>query len=245
MSHDKRSSLQCGESIGKHDESAASHEEEEKHRSGSRHPDERHVETKQTSSPPEKTTTTSARHLSTSHSSLILLPIFDEGKSVSTPALSFGHTQSLLLYPTSSENQLEMFAHTANGIDAAEAENKNLLGNKKLTYYESTHRHVRRPKLRRAVSLSSSFPEARIGRTRKLYCPRQPPTNLQRTLSISRTNIPIFKKATGKRLTSKQKLVLFCISLVSFFSFLSMAIIAPFFPVRKRLEQAKINQIVL
>ena len=229
MSHDGRSSLECDESNSKHDRSAASRDRG-KDRRGSGHPEERHVDGNQTSSPPEKTS--SARILNTSHSSLILLPLFDENKSVSTPVLSGGHTQSLLLYPTSSEHQLQLIASPANDMDPAEAENKNLLGTKKLTYYESTHRHVRRPKLRRAVSLSSSFPEARIGRTRKLYCPRQPPTNLQRTLSISRTNIPIFKKAAGKRLSSKQKMVLFCISLVSFFSFLSMAIIAPFFPVR-------------
>lgn len=173
--------------------------------------------------------TISARILSSSHS-LIQLPQFDDHRSVSTPVL-LGHqdTQSLLLYPTTSEHELVIMVSP--GQDAEAAENKNLLGGKKLRYYESTHRHVRRPKLRRAVSLSSSFPDVRVGRTRKLYCPRQPPTNLQRALSISRTNVPMFKKATGKGMTSNQKLVLLCISLVSFFSFLSMAIIAPFFPV--------------
>lgn len=189
---------------------------------------DRHVD--DGSSPPALTTI-SARILSSSHS-LNQLPQFEERRSVSTPVL-LGHpdTQSLLLYPTSSEHQLEVMATSGHDVESAGAENKNLLVGKKLTYYESTRRHVRRPRLRRAVSLSSSLPDARIGRTRKLYCPRQPPTNLQRTLSISRTNIPIFKKATGKGMTTDQKLVLLCISLVSFFSFLSMAIIAPFFPV--------------
>jgi MFS family permease len=82
--------------------------------------------------------------------------------------------------------------------------------------------------VRRALSLSSSYPEARIGRTRKLFCPRQPPTKMQRTLSISRTNLSI--KSKTRRLSSYQKMILFCLSLVSFTSFLCMSIMAPFFP---------------
>ena len=82
-------------------------------------------------------------------------------------------------------------------------------------------------KMRRAMSLSSSYPEARIGRTRKLFCPRHPPTNLQRTLSISRSNL---SKRQTRRLSTYQKLILVSLSLVSFTSFLCMSIMAPFFP---------------
>ena len=80
-------------------------------------------------------------------------------------------------------------------------------------------RRSRHP-LRRAHSLGSTSllnqgrPSviALTGRTRKLYCPRQPPTTLTRTLSIARSNIETHKKS--KKLTFKQKSILFCISLV-------------------------------
>ena len=84
------------------------------------------------------------------------------------------------------------------------------------------------PPVRRALSLSSSYPDPiQICRMRRLYCPRQPPTMLRRTLSISRTNLSKKKK---KKLTSYQKHVLFCLSMISFTSFLCMSIMAPFFP---------------
>lgn len=91
--------------------------------------------------------------------------------------------------------------------------------------------------LRRAHSLGSTSllnqgtrpsMAALTGRTRKLYCPRQPPTTLTRTLSIARNNIESHKKS--KRLTLKQKSILFSISMVSITSFLCMSIMAPFFP---------------
>lgn len=91
--------------------------------------------------------------------------------------------------------------------------------------------------LRRAHSLGSTSllnqgtrpsVAALTGRTRKLYCPRQPPTTLTRTLSIARSNIETHKKS--KRLTLKQKSILFSISMVSITSFLCMSIMAPFFP---------------
>lgn len=91
--------------------------------------------------------------------------------------------------------------------------------------------------LRRAHSLGSTSllnqgtrPSVAVltGRTRKLYCPRQPPTTLTRTLSIARSNIETHKKS--KRLTLKQKSILFSISMVSITSFLCMSIMAPFFP---------------
>lgn len=98
--------------------------------------------------------------------------------------------------------------------------------------------HSRRSRhpLRRAHSLGSTSlinqgrpsVAALTGRTRKLYCPRQPPTTLTRTLSIARSNIETHKKS--KKLTIKQKSILFCISLVSITSFLCMSIMAPFFP---------------
>ena len=91
--------------------------------------------------------------------------------------------------------------------------------------------------LRRAHSLGSTSllnqgtrpsVAALTGRTRKLYCPRQPPTTLTRTLSIARSNIETHKKS--RRLTWKQKSILFSISMVSITSFLCMSIMAPFFP---------------
>ena len=91
------------------------------------------------------------------------------------------------------------------------------------------HDNLRRSNVRRAMSLSSSYPDHRLhtGRTRKLLCPRQPPTQMQRTLSISRTNV---SKRDNSRLSSNQKWILLCLSLVSFTSFLCMSIMAPFFP---------------
>lgn len=84
------------------------------------------------------------------------------------------------------------------------------------------------PPVRRAMSLSSSYPDpVEICRMRRLYCPRQPPTILRRTLSISRTNLTGKKK---KKLTLYQKNLLICLSMVSFTSFLCMSIMAPFFP---------------
>lgn len=80
---------------------------------------------------------------------------------------------------------------------------------------------------RRAHSLGSPFyTEALVGRRRKQLghkCPRQPPTTLQRTLSISRTDVEL-NTGGRNRLTSYQKSLLFCISLVSFTSFLCMSI---------------------
>lgn len=96
----------------------------------------------------------------------------------------------------------------------------------------SSRRMIRRG-MRRAHSLSSVDGHHRnisvVGRTRKLYCPRQPPTTLTRTLSISRTSVE-FKKKLSSKLTKYQKSLLICISLVSFTSFLCMSIMAPFFP---------------
>ena len=231
MSLDKRLPV-CDESNGKHDDFATSDTQREVKQQSSDDLEEHVVDSTSPARVPAKTTL-SARLLNSSQRSLIQLPLFYDNKSVSTPALNLDHSQSLLLLPASSEQRVDL--QPVLDMETRETEQRNLLGGKKLTYYESTRRPVRRPKLRRAMSLSSSLPDARIGRTRKLYCPRQPPTNLQRTLSISRTSIPIFKKATRKSLTTEQKLVLLCISLVSFFSFLSMAIIAPFFPVRASL----------
>ena len=84
-----------------------------------------------------------------------------------------------------------------------------------LTYNSTREERPEFGRIRRALSCSSSYPDVRIGRTRKLFCPRQPPTTLQRTLSISRTSL---SKRQTRRLSTYQKRILFCLSFVSFTS---------------------------